>query len=80
MRDSDQNRQRNRRTNHEAFIFIKLVFNFRKRVRESKNVLVNNFSKNTVGNNMFKHWRTIDVGFSRGGEGVMFCLFVCLFS
>lgn len=37
----------------------KLVFNFRKRVRESKNVLVNNFSKNTVGNVMFKHWRDI---------------------
>ena len=34
---------------------IKLVFNFKKRVRESKNVLVNNFSKNTVCYNMFKH-------------------------
>ena len=37
----------------------KLVFNLRKRVRESKNVLLNNFSKNTVGNDMFKHWRDI---------------------
>ena len=37
----------------------KLVFNFRKIIRESKNVLVNNFSKNTVGNNMFKHWSDI---------------------
>ena len=37
----------------------KLVFNFRKRVRKSKNVLVNKFSKNTVGNDMFKHWRDI---------------------
>ena len=37
----------------------KLVFNFRKRVRESKNVLVIFLIKNTVGKDMFKHWRDI---------------------
>ena len=37
----------------------KMVFNLRKRVMESMNLLTNNFSKITTGNNISKNWRDI---------------------
>ena len=59
------------------------MFNFRKRVRESINVLVIFFSKDTLGNNMFNiggtFWDNRCYFSIEGGGSVMFgCLVVCL--